>query len=255
MSNIKIIKKIMTLIILQVTLIYSDEIKPAKYIAHAGGGIDNITYTNCLEALNLNYELGHRLFEIDFSWTSDNELIALHDWEESYKFLFNESTNHPLDYNTILKKRMINDYTILTLPLLSEWLKTHPDANIVTDIKNKNIEALKYISENFKNDISRYIPQIYFFWEYETVKNLGYDNIILTLYLNNKSPESIAEFADNHKLFAITINMAKKNYNKILYLLKKRNLFVYVHTYNDKNFVEQILTTQVNGIYTDFLYE
>ena len=74
-------KTILTiLIILQIVCFYSKEVKPTKYIAHAGGGINNITYSNCLEALNLNYKLGHRVFEIDFSCTSDNKLISLHDW-------------------------------------------------------------------------------------------------------------------------------------------------------------------------------
>ena len=250
-------KKILLIIIIiiQITHFYSDEITPAKYIAHAGGGIDNLTYTNCLEALNLNYKLGHRLFEIDFSWTSDNKLIALHDWEKGYTKLFNEVINKPLDYSTIINKKMINKYTILTLPILSEWLKNHPDAYIITDIKDRNVEGLKYIADNYKNDISRYIPQIYFIKEYDEVKNLGFQNIILTLYLNSRSPKTLAEFVDNNKLFALTMHLEKKYFNEILYLMEERNQFVYVHTFNDKEQVEKILTSAVDGVYTDFLYE
>jgi len=37
------------------------------YIAHACGGIDGATYTNSREAFIHNYELGHRIFEIDFN--------------------------------------------------------------------------------------------------------------------------------------------------------------------------------------------
>ena len=249
-------KIILTFIIItQSIYFYCDEITPTKYIAHAGGGINNITYTNCLEALDLNYKLGHRIFEIDFSWTSDNRLIALHDWGKGYTQLFNEIINKPLDYNTIINKKMINNYTILTLLLISKWLKNHTNAYIVTDIKDKNIEALKYIADNYKNDISRYIPQIYFTKEYKEVQKLGFKNIILTLYLNKESPEKIAEFVDNNKLFALTIFLAKKDANRILYLMEERNQFVYVHTYNDKKTVDKILKTSVDGVYTDFLYE
>ena len=246
---------IIIIIILQYTYFYSNGVKPTKYIAHAGGGINNLSYTNCLEALDLNYKLGHRLFEIDFSWTSDNKLIALHDWEKVYTKLFNEILNAPLNYNTIINKKMINNYTILTLPILSEWLKKHPDAYIITDIKDKNIEGLKYIADNYKNDILRYIPQIYFIKEYAEVKNLGFQNIILTLYLNSRSPEILAEFVDNNKLFALTMHPEKKYFNEILYLMEERNQFVYVHTFNDKEQVEKILTSAVDGVYTDFLYE
>jgi glycerophosphoryl diester phosphodiesterase len=243
------------IIIFQLVFIFSKEITPTKYIAHAGGGINNITYSNCLEALDLNYKLGHRIFEIDFSWTSDNKLIALHDWKKGYAKLFNETINTPLDFNTIINKKMINNYTILTLSLISEWLKKHPDAYIVTDIKDKNIEGLKYIADNFKEDISRYIPQIYFTKEYQEVKKIGFKNIILTLYLNKESIEKLTKFVDSNKLFALTTYLGKRDSSKILQIMEERNIFVYVHTYNDKKFVDKILKTSVDGIYTDFLYE
>ena len=53
-------------------------------IAHAGGQVNGATYTNSLEALEENYQAGFRAFEIDFSFTSDRQLVCLHDWEESF---------------------------------------------------------------------------------------------------------------------------------------------------------------------------
>ncbi len=55
-----------------------------RLVAHAGGTIRekeyNTFYTNSLEALQQNYGLGHRLFEMDFYLTSDRKLAAVHDW-------------------------------------------------------------------------------------------------------------------------------------------------------------------------------
>lgn len=55
-------------------------------VAHAGGAIRekeyNTFYTNSLEALQQNYSLGHRLFEMDFYLTSDKKLAAVHDWNQ-----------------------------------------------------------------------------------------------------------------------------------------------------------------------------
>ncbi len=48
-------------------------------VAHAGGGFEERTYTNTLAALEHNRD-DYELFEIDFSWTSDDELVCLHDW-------------------------------------------------------------------------------------------------------------------------------------------------------------------------------
>jgi len=51
-----------------------------RSIAHAGGEYRGIAYSNSLEALNANYARGLRLFEMDLSWTSDEQLAAIHDW-------------------------------------------------------------------------------------------------------------------------------------------------------------------------------
>lgn len=57
-----------------------------RLVAHAGGAIRekeyNTFYTNSLEALQQNYSLGHRLFEMDFYLTSDKKLAAVHDWNQ-----------------------------------------------------------------------------------------------------------------------------------------------------------------------------
>lgn len=54
-------------------------------VAHAGSGINGQNYSNSIEALNLNYGKGFRTFEIDLSCTSDDKLICLHDWGNSFK--------------------------------------------------------------------------------------------------------------------------------------------------------------------------
>ena len=54
-----------------------------KLIAHAAGGIDRFPYTNSKEAYLNSYKNGFRLFEIDISITSDEKLVARHDWKKS----------------------------------------------------------------------------------------------------------------------------------------------------------------------------
>lgn len=49
-------------------------------IAHAGGAIDGNSYSNSVEAVTRNYELGTRLFELDFELTSDGAWVDAHDW-------------------------------------------------------------------------------------------------------------------------------------------------------------------------------
>ncbi|MDR1914157.1 MAG: hypothetical protein LBQ68_06745, partial [Clostridiales bacterium] len=51
-----------------------------KLVAHAGGQIAEFPETNTIEAMEHNYNLGHRLFEMDLNLTSDNIMVAIHDW-------------------------------------------------------------------------------------------------------------------------------------------------------------------------------
>ena len=174
-NQIKNIMKILLILTIIVSLssCENEKLLPKKYIAHAGGGVNNIRYCNCFEALNKNYELGHRFFEIDFSWTKDKQLVAIHDWGQTYKRFYGNKIPPPPTYEMFKSLKMKGGYSSITLTKLSNWLKLHDDAYIVTDVKNNNIAALTYIRDNFPKDISKYIPQIYFLNEYEPVYKLG----------------------------------------------------------------------------------
>jgi hypothetical protein len=50
-------------------------------VAHAGGRIGGHDYSDCVDAILVNYESGQRTFEIDFAVTSDNKLVGKHDWD------------------------------------------------------------------------------------------------------------------------------------------------------------------------------
>lgn len=233
---------------------FSFNLQPTKYIAHAGGGIGNIMYSNSLEALDYNYMRGHQIFELDFCWTSDRKLIALHDWEDKFETLFGFRVNSPLNYEMISGMRMINNYRVLTLSLLTDWLRRHPYTFIVTDMKEENLESLGYLADNYKDYLFRFIPQIYETPEYEKVKQMGFENIILALYLNRQTPQEIEKFVKTNRIFAAAMPLGKKNFEKYLEIFEKNGIFVYVHTYNDPETAEKLLNTAIDGIYTDYLH-
>ena len=106
-------------------------------IAHAGGGIKGLTYMNSLEAIEFNYALGHRYFELDFSWTSDDQLVLIHDWKKSYQRLFNSDTEEAPTEQAFSAMSMYKGHTQLSLKDLIIWLKNHPDANVLATSKIK----------------------------------------------------------------------------------------------------------------------
>ena len=87
------------------TFQYNDQIlklfneKQYKFIAHAGGGIDQHTYTNSLEAVNLSISKGFKLIEIDLRETKDKHFVGVNTWPK-YKrdnlFDENDINDEPL---------------------------------------------------------------------------------------------------------------------------------------------------------------
>jgi glycerophosphoryl diester phosphodiesterase len=108
------------------------------FIAHAGGEIDSITYTNSLEALNSSYKKGCRIFELDIIETSDGKFVAAHDWHV-YKEISNcqyEPYDIPLTENQFLSCKIHGKYTPLNITRINDWFSRHRDAILVTDKVN-----------------------------------------------------------------------------------------------------------------------
>ena len=61
-----------------------------KVVIHALGEVDGYTYTNSLEALENSFSMGNRVFECDFALTSDDKMVACHDWNVDFLERFSE---------------------------------------------------------------------------------------------------------------------------------------------------------------------
>ncbi|OOF13202.1 hypothetical protein BZG79_08415 [Salinivibrio sp. MA427] len=96
-----------------------------------------------------------------------------------------------------------------TLSSLALWLENNPGKKIVTDVKEKNIDALRLIAERYPELKSRFIPQIYWPEEYKMVSELGFDNIIWTLYRFGGDIEDILNHLEKMDLYALTMPRGK----------------------------------------------
>jgi len=226
---------------------------PPLLIAHAAGGVKGKTYTNSLEALEENYKKGHRVFEIDFSWTSDKHLVAIHDWEVSLHSLFVVPTNITVpsknDFFALKSK-----YGLVQLGMedVLDWADSKGDAYIVTDVKENNLLALTRIA-SYTKSAGNVIPQVYNYGEYYKARDLGYKDIILTLYRMNVVPSEVVTFATEQKPFAITMPIGAAKSGLALDLNEK-GVTVYAHTINDQVTFDSLKGFGVFGVYTDFLY-
>lgn len=250
---------IMALLIITICFVQNKRIKNNKFIvhrvAHAGGGIDGQTYTNSLEALDLNIKKGFLYFELDFVFTKDGYLVCLHDWEANFMSLFGFNTSEKLDletFNLLVKNN--SKFEQCSLDTLISWMERNPNAIVIADVKEDNLKALQIMSENVPDFERRIIPQIYDPANYYFIKEIGYEQAIWTLYEYGGSNEAVLKEVDEFEgPFAVTMNK-KRASSDLPTKLKQKNIPTYVHTVNEieeKNeFIDKFNVTE---IYTDFL--
>jgi glycerophosphoryl diester phosphodiesterase len=226
-----------------------------KFIAHAGGGINGLTYTNSYETLEYNYKKGFRFFEADIRLTKDGELVLIHDWNTTVQKIFNVS---PGSYSLAEFKlfNMTHSMHQMTMEDLNSWTKNHSDAYIITDVKNDNLnlKILEEIKNKYPELAKRIIPQIYYFEEFKALKKIGYNTVIFTDYMSNYSNEEILNFAQNNDIAAITMPIKRALNSTLPEKLKDSGIVTYAHTVNDTKIMNELNQKGVYGIYTDILF-
>lgn len=220
-------------------------------IAHAGGAIDSLIYTNSFEALNTNYDKGFRFFEIDFRWTSDDSLVIIHDWKKTVKELY-DFPSQRLSYKDFTEAKLKNELTQITLDILSDWLESHPDVFIISDIKKDNLKGLKKIKKSYPKLMERLVPQIYSILDFHSVERLGYEKIILTNYRKRYSFKNIDRFLSKNSLFGLTIPFEQLDDKHIENVLNKETP-LFTHTINDSQEYKIAIAKGAIGVYTDYL--
>jgi len=224
------------------------------FVAHAGGRVLGMAYTNSLEALEANYNRGFRVFEIDFSWTADGRLVLIHDWDQTWA-RFSPAASDVPTLSEFLHTSPSSGLTLLSLEGLIEWLRRRPDAKVITDVKLRNVEALQLIAQQAPELSTRILPQIYHPEEYAPVRASGFDSVLLTTYRLNLAESEIIEFITKNALAALVIPEHRAKRGEFLKVPEDFLINVFVHTINDPRTWEALNSKGYHGIYTDDLFE
>jgi len=152
----------------------------AKLVAHAGGAVRGLTYTNSREALDESYAKGYRVFELDFNWTTDGRLVLVHDWAQTSSQF--GMPPHVFTYYEYIESMRRDGLHQLTFEQLQEWMLNHSDALIVTDTKDSNARLLDYLGKYGRNIRLHLIVQIYRLPEFDAARQLGPRAVWLTVY-------------------------------------------------------------------------
>jgi lipoteichoic acid synthase len=201
-----------------------------RFIAHAGGGIGGRRYTNSLEALNLNYKKGFRLFELDIIKTSDGIYIAAHDWKHWSKISGYKGPLPPT--RKVFKQHKIyNIYTPIDIYDINKWFKSHPDTILVTDKVNEPLAfskqfidksrlmmelfTLKALREGLKTNLKSAMPT----WsllsklkgnKVQTLSNLNVKEVAASRRIIGKDFQTVIDLKQKGiKLFVFHVNFDK----------------------------------------------
>ena len=170
------------------------KVKSDNFIAHSGGSIDGNIYTNSLEALDLSYSKGIRILELDLKLTSDNQLVAVHDWK-SWKKMTKYSKKIPPSKNDFMNLKILGKYSPIDLNKINEWKTKHKDTVIITD----KFDNLKILNNSFQKN-QKYIHEIYDYNQLLFAFNHGLTNILVSekiLRENNFSIKFLNRLKEN----------------------------------------------------------
>ena len=233
------------------------EIKPEEQtdilIAHGGGELDGFSTSNSAEAVMAAADNGYSLIELDFNMTSDGHVVLVHDWNETTVYYYQTQFESPPDLETFKGMLSYNRFHTMSIDDLVAIFDKCDTFRVVTDAKDANIEVLTAIAEQYPEYLDRFVPQIYGYEQYETVKELGYKDIILTLYVMEVPLRNeLAAFYRDNGLFAITISI-EKYMDKLAGQLIADGVKGYRHSVSDFEECCRLLDAGCHGVYTSGL--
>lgn len=242
-----------------------------RLVAHAGGTIRekeyNTFYTNSLEALQQNYGLGHRLFEMDFYLTSDKKLAAVHDWHQfGNKDDVALSSEEWKNFQTYGSPETPSRFTTMLIEDVLDQMVINSDMVLITDTKSMEIpkedtitQFEQIVTEAKNRDeslLDRVIPQIYNQEMYQEITSIyPFQHIIYTLYASPDSAEEVLDFISKHKeIEAVTISFADPRFNQdFIDAVHRLNKRIYIHTIHTYDDLTKYANLNVDGFYTGLL--
>lgn len=220
-------------------------------IAHAGGGLPGRIYNNSKEAIDANYMLGFRWFELDFIWRDDGVLTT--DGGRAASVASPTASYYDAKDEDKAKGLALDASSSMTLATLTETLREYPDIYIVSDVKEDNLAALATIAEAIPDAASRIICQIFSPQEYEPVRALGFQNVTWTLYKYSGNDDDVLRQILKMDLMAVTMPIARAEAG-LAHEISALGVATYAHTVNDHEQLRDLQTLYgVSEVFSDFL--
>ncbi len=234
-------------------------------VAHGLGLIEGHYYTNSLDTLLLNYERGFRFFEADLTMTSDQHLVARHDWRpELYQFLGQDypPVSGPIPLETFISLKIHGKFNPASWEHILKVMQEKPDLYIITDTKDKDKENVSLTFNYLVNAakqvdpklLDRIIPQIYVPEMLDYVNEIhDFKYKIYTLYHLTEipAPEVLADWCIRNNITAIA-GLPFRITDELRTKMQENGIIVYTHTINSPDDAAALRAKGI-GIYTDYI--
>ncbi|MDG2339890.1 MAG: hypothetical protein P8L32_01660, partial [Paracoccaceae bacterium] len=220
-------------------------------VAHGAGRLNGAAITNSFDALQANIT-AFDTFEIDFNWTSDGELVCIHDWNESYANRFGDLIG-ALSHDDFIHALSTSTDRARNCDLdgLAGWMRANPDKRIVTDIKEDPIRGHELIARRHPDILGQFVPQAYQPEEIDQLRALGFEDVIWTLYRFARDEKRIVAEAVDRNPTAITMPYEWAITGTMDFVIAQTDLPVLVHTINDQETAACLKAMGASGVYSD----
>ena len=207
-----------------------------KVITHAGG-IQGLKYLNCMEAFDLYYENGNRVFEYDVCMYADN----------------NFKMSHVLNQDSVIDGR----FHSINIDLVLFYMQRYKDLYIVFDCKFKNKMAFASYLLEYTSDpeiLERIIIQVFNESEINEIRSV-YAFQLLYVCMRESNYNEIAKICCNYKVYAVSIPYVSLKERLGWTVFNECNICTFVFTINTVSEYQTVCELKHTGAFSNFLYE
>lgn len=228
-------------------------------VAHGCGSmkVDGKTkkYINAVECVEHHYEQGTRLFEIDFVFSKEHELIATH----KYEYLKGYGKNNKIPFEEYENTKILGKYHGMTSERLFELIKKYPDAKFIIDTKESDqFEVYSKLIDDANEagvDISKNVLPFVFSKEMleKLEQKYNFEEYMLTNYRAHYSTDELVKIIEGNEKIKY-VHMFVTDFAVIdINTLNKQGIRVFAHM--DDNAIINVLNYGCTGIFSDDLTE
>lgn len=224
-----------------------------RLVRHACGEYNGAHYTNSREAMEHSLETGHRLIEVDFLVTTDDQLVCAHTWKD----IFPHGCAGTLE--ACLKRNPYREYTLLTGADIISYMQAYPDLYIIVDTKQKDLTGVVSLLVELAQEpqiVDRLILQVYWPGEKTSLLELypfPRDNILFTAYkFGTNRVSEILRLCQQEDIPVVTSFWSRYGQDTVK-RFSEAGVLIFEHTVNTPEALESSLERGVRGVYSDSL--